>query len=297
MARDFGAPSAEGDRQAQPSNNGESIEDQRESSSESLEAFVADAEHKCNLMAQDMLAGQEGDEGNGEEGVAATSFDNSLIGEAASLCSLQAELAQATPESAGIVFIEEGEGDDERTVLVLVMAMMMTIAASVAGEALPLVMEAAAPRGPWQLRRLDGPILRLVKVTTAVIRAPMTEPKQLRSDGGRWDLRLANEQLVHHLLHSLSRHWTMCFWKTWAWMTWVLFMRASVPEPILRDLSKTCRYRAEHWLLAPKPERQPPSGMMIRLLGRRRLSPQPRNSYTRCTVKRVARMPQITRRP
>ena len=114
------------------SNNGESIEDQRESSSESLEAFVADAEHKCNLMAQDVLAGQEGD---GEEGVAATSFDNSLIGEAASLCSLQAELAQATPESAGIVFIEEGEGDDERTVLVLVMAMMMTIAASVAGEA------------------------------------------------------------------------------------------------------------------------------------------------------------------
>ena len=100
------------DRQAQQSNNGESI-DQRESSSESLEAFVAEAEHKCNLLAQDVLAGQGGD---GEGGVAA-SFDNSLSpdhddGDAASLCSLRAELAQATPEKAGIVFIEECEGDE-----------------------------------------------------------------------------------------------------------------------------------------------------------------------------------------
>lgn len=103
---------AHADRQAQ-TNNGESI-DQRQSSSESLEAFVAEAEHKYNLMAQDVLAGQEGD---GEGGVAA-SFDNSLSpdhddGDASSLCSLRAELAQATPEKAGIVFIEEDGGESD----------------------------------------------------------------------------------------------------------------------------------------------------------------------------------------
>lgn len=47
----------------------------------------------------------------------AASFDNSLSpdhddGDAASLGSLQAELAQATPEKAGIVFIEECEGEE-----------------------------------------------------------------------------------------------------------------------------------------------------------------------------------------
>ena len=106
------AHAARADQAQQRSNNGESI-DQRESSSESLEAFVAEAEHKCNSLAQDVLAGQGGD----GEGVLAASFDNSLSpdhddGDASSLCSLRAELAQATPEKAGIVFIEECEGGE-----------------------------------------------------------------------------------------------------------------------------------------------------------------------------------------
>ena len=108
------APQAHADQAQLPNKQGESSFSSG-GSSESLEAFVAEAEHKCHLLAQDVLAGQEGD----GEGAVAASFDNSLSpdhddGDASSLCSLRAELAQATPEKAGIVLIEEcedGESD------------------------------------------------------------------------------------------------------------------------------------------------------------------------------------------
>ena len=86
---------------------------------ESLEAFVAEAENRCDLLARDVL----NDHGDGE-GVVASSFDNSLSPghdddeEASSLRSLRAELAQATPEKAGVVWIPQGSdsasgGDDD----------------------------------------------------------------------------------------------------------------------------------------------------------------------------------------
>ena len=80
------------------------------SSGESLEAFVAEAEHECEDLAQDVLRGG-GNDGDGE-GNATTSFDNS-VEDASGLCSLRAELAQATPEEAGVVLIEGGGNDDD----------------------------------------------------------------------------------------------------------------------------------------------------------------------------------------
>ena len=89
-------------------------EPRRESSrsGESLEAFVAETERNVDVLAQDVLHGG-GNDGDGEGNVT-TSFDNSME-DASDLCSLRAELAQATPEEAGVVLIEGGgnDGDDD----------------------------------------------------------------------------------------------------------------------------------------------------------------------------------------